>query len=358
MLETAPDGRWFRVRSDAGTEGWLVERYLERESTGAQRPSPAWASSAACQAALGTTRPLRRPGVARIGTWNVRWFPDGSPGHGPPKSGGTDVGWLACALASLDLDVLAVQEFKSNERARMRLGELCAELGRVGGGRWRAALDDCPNVDGQHVGLLYNEERVQARAWHTFATLNPSRVKCQHQLRPGLGAYFVFPGGLDLYLVSVHHKSGSARRDLELRESTLGGFAAAEAEARALVSDQDLVFLGDFNPMGCRHCSPPVSAETELAALAASGRSLPVPLELVGMDAPCTEISSEGGGRLDQVLLSQSLRPLLGGRQAHVGGVCEGDGCRTERARTHSPPVERLSDHCPVVLELDDRDLD
>jgi hypothetical protein len=83
-----------------------------------------------------------------------------------------------------------------------------------------------------------------------------------------------------------------------------------------------------------------------------------VALELVATDAPCTEISSEGGGPLDHVLLSRSLGPLLRGGQAHVGGVCEGDGCRTERGRTHAPPVERLSDHCPVVLELDDRDLD
>jgi endonuclease/exonuclease/phosphatase family metal-dependent hydrolase len=355
VVLAAPDGRWFRVRAEDGTEGWLVPRYLESEPPAkAVRTSSAWASSSACQSALGPTRP-RLAGVARIGTWNVRWFPDGSPGHGPPKSGGTDVGWLACALASLDVDVLAVQEFKSNQRALARLAELLAELGRLGGGRWRAQLDDCPNLDGQHVGLLYNEERVKAHAWHTYATLNPSRVACQHQLRPGFGAYFVFPGGLDLHLISVHHKSGSDRRDLELRESTLGGLAAAEAEAQALVSDQDLLFLGDFNTMGCRHCSPPVSAETELAGLATAARRLPVPLELLATDAPCTEISSEGGGPLDHLLMSRTLAARLRGRQAHVAGVCEGEGCQAQRVRTYAPPVESLSDHCPVVLELDDR---
>jgi endonuclease/exonuclease/phosphatase family metal-dependent hydrolase len=353
VFDVASDGHWFRVRAEDGTEGWLVPRYLERELPARAKPtSSAWTSPAACQTTLASTRPSRRPGVARIGTWNVRWFPDGSPGHAPPESGGTDVGWLACALASLDLDVLAVQEFKSNQRARARLGELLAELGRLGGGRWRAQLDDCPNLDGQHVGLLYNEERVKARAWHTYATLNPSRVACHNQLRPGFGAYFVFPGGLDLHLISVHHKSGGDRRDLELRESTLGGLAAAETEAQALVSDPDLVVLGDFNTMGCRHCSPPVSVETELAGLATAARTLPVPLDLLATDAPCTEISSEGGGPLDHVLMSRSL----GMRQAHAAGICELDGCRAQRARTRAPPVERLSDHCPVVLELDDRD--
>jgi hypothetical protein len=255
VVETEADRHWVRVRVEDGTEGWLVERYLEADRQArADRANSPWSSREACESALQRGRPMRRPGVARIGTWNVQWFPDGSPGHGPPKSGGTDVGWLACALAWLDLDVLAVQEFKSNQRARERLGELAAKLGRLGSGQWAAELDDCDNQDGQHVGFLYDRARIGVRAWHTYATLNPSRIACQNQLRPGFGAHFRFPGGLDLHLITLHNKSGGDRRDFELRKTALGGLGAAEGEAGRLVSDPDLMLLGDFNTVGCRHC--------------------------------------------------------------------------------------------------------
>ncbi|MEO1173131.1 MAG: hypothetical protein AAFX94_13935, partial [Myxococcota bacterium] len=74
--------------------------------------SPVWSDAQRCQELVSTGRVDRRAdGTFRIAVWNVRWFPDGSI-DGVSRAGGTDLDWLACGMAWLNADVIAVQEFK------------------------------------------------------------------------------------------------------------------------------------------------------------------------------------------------------------------------------------------------------
>ncbi len=125
----------------------------------AQTPAPDSASHdpfesrEACLAEVGAGR--RAPhaaSTARIGSLNVRWFPRGRARRSEHAEG-TDVAWLACLIAWLDVDVIAVQEFVSDLEGRRATADLLDLLRARTGSRWSAELDECA-AGRQHVGLL------------------------------------------------------------------------------------------------------------------------------------------------------------------------------------------------------------
>lgn len=311
-----------------------------------------WRSAEACAAAVAAQKPARNTASrkhARIGTWNVRWFPDGGPGNAP-KQPGTDVRWLACAVALLDVDVLALQEIKALPRARQRLAELTAELDRLTGGKWEVALDDCPRLATQHNGLLWNEKRARASALRTLGELNPHGEACKDSLRPGFGGHFRFATGQSAHVISVHYKSGPEARSLALRRKSFEAMGEVTKRTRSVVSDEDVVFAGDFNTMGCAKCSPEVAPERERGdvaqLLAGAG------LGWAETDLDCSEYYRGDGTLLDGFVVTSEQGARLVGK-ARVAGYCADLSCRDVRpSRESSAARERLSDHCPVVLEL------
>ena len=294
----------------------------------------------------------RAAGSARFVSWNLHWFPNGVPGE---KNAGGDVQWLACALVWLDADVLAVQEVKQSPKADQALATLLSELNRGSGGRYVARLDDCGRRVSQHVGLIWNEARVSATGVETVAALNPHGSPCQDQLRPGLAARFRFPGGLDLATVSAHFKSMPDRHGFELRAAS---FAAVPGVLRSLTGaahDADFLLLGDLNTMGCDECSPRISPREEVTAQAT--RLLSGGVRLVPADAAGSELYENQLTLLDHALAATTMRELGPAVRSHVAGMCAADApALTGRA---AKKIRRgLSDHCPLVLDLTDRDLD
>jgi endonuclease/exonuclease/phosphatase family metal-dependent hydrolase len=302
-------------------------------------------------------RAPRRPGAARIATWNLRWFPDGRPGNGASGEPGTDLAWLACALAWLDVDVVAVQEIKAHARARERTQELLASLDARTAGSWRSRIDDCPNAAGQHVGLLWNEKRVTASVWTTLASLNPHGEGCKDQLRPGLAARFRFGSGLDVIIVSLHLKSGRERRSYELRRRSLAGLNSALRELEAAGGDErDVLLAGDLNTMGCPDCSPPISGADEIATLETEVRS--VGLRVVRPTPGCSEYFDGRAALLDHFVAGTRMAELPAQATSFVSGVCSETSCGGLSRRATPAAYTALSDHCPVVVDLDGRDLD
>ena len=314
-----------------------------------------WASAASCRAVVAGARHRLAgrgsPARLRLGAWNIEWFPD----H-------TDIAWLACAIAWLDVDLLAVSEMRDNERARARLAELLSELARLTGAVWQADLQRCGPAASQHTGFLWNAERLRLAAaddvWALNARARGPEEPCAGWLRPGRHGYFLPArgGGPGFHAIAVHLKSGATPEDAAERGEALARLGQAMA---ALKRDGErVVLLGDFNSMGD---GLPGSAEAEVEGLyrlaAAAEPALAAPLP-----PACSEYYRARGGRrgegglLDHVLASGAMGAVAAG-SARVSGYCALAGCApispwVRRARPAA--YLSLSDHCPVVLELGD----
>jgi endonuclease/exonuclease/phosphatase family metal-dependent hydrolase len=313
-----------------------------------------WASLDACRAALAASPNARPKGVARIGAWNLHWFPDGGPGQRASEDG-ANLDWLACAIAWLQVDVLAVEEIKAGPRPRQAFEELARRLFALTGSRFVTLLDDCPKSSSQKLGLLWNEQRAALGKHAVLSELNPHGAPCKDQLRPGLAAHFRFPGGLDLTVVAAHLKSGGERRSYELRERSFRAFGAAALSARALTGDADVLFIGDMNTMGCPACSPAVTASDELLAVERVLQASNPPLRRLPSSPGCSHSYSGDKTLLDWALASD-LTELPRGRAAAVSGYCASLGCDTNERPPRSTLA--LSDHCPVLVDVDDLDRD
>jgi endonuclease/exonuclease/phosphatase family metal-dependent hydrolase len=366
VLEQRFEGQWLRVRTASGLRGWIARRYapralrVTRTAPTSAKADRAFLSPEQCRSALQTSRDSpRRRETARVGSYNLRWFPDGRPGRISDGRATKDLDWLACVIASLDVDVLAVQEIKASPRTREVTRQLMARLDLLTGGRWRSELDDCPDSTELHVGFFYDSVRVEAGHWQTLGELNPLDSACAQQLRPGLAGYFTFKGGLDLYIVSVHFKSTRTERSLALRARSLARLPAALARLKADLHDDDVLVVGDFNTMGCdQDCTPRVSPEQELARLSDAVAGPNHRLRLVPSDSDCTQYYRGRATRLDLFVAADTMQELLPASTVHVRGVCVELGCRRVKAQQMPLAFKRLSDHCPAVLDLLDRDLD
>jgi predicted extracellular nuclease len=216
-------------------------------------------------------------------------------------------------------------------------------------------LDDCPRSSSQHVGLLYDERRAKLGKSGTLGALNPHGEPCKNQLRPGLAGHFRFPGGLDLTIVATHLKSGREPRSFELRRRSFEAFAEAAAAARALGDgDGDALILGDMNTMGCGRCSPAVSAEAELDAVDRTlERAVPA-LRRLPAGPRCSHHYSGKATLLDWAAAAD-LRELSSTSGAVVSGYCAALDCS---GREPPRALERLSDHCPIYVDVSDVDQD
>lgn len=317
-------------------------------------PTSAWSSREACFAALKRGGAPREARTARIGAWNLHWFPDGRPGD-QPSANGADLDWLACTIAWMRLDVLAVEEIKRPPRGKEGLDALTAKLDALTSGAWRSVLDDCPLASGQHVGLLYDSRRVKLVASTTIGVLNPRGEACKDELRPGLSGYFAFPGGLDLSVVAVHLKSGSDERAFADRARSFAAFDDAARTASGASADRDVLLLGDMNSMGCDRCEPSISPAAELARTDALLASLPLGVARVPSSIACSHHFKKASTLLDWAARSE-LTELPAGAHVTISGACGELGCDALSSGLASQ--ERLSDHCPIFLDLTDEDRD
>jgi endonuclease/exonuclease/phosphatase family metal-dependent hydrolase len=253
-----------------------------------------------------------------------------------------------------------MQEVKGTARGHTAMRYVTERLGALTGDTWRYVLDGCPGRGRQHVALLYDASRLTATHQRDVAALNPSGgAACDHMMRPGLGVYLKRPSGVDFHLVAVHLKSGAKRGDLRARRRSLAGLAAAYAGAQAEVRDTDVLVVGDFNTMGCSRCRPEVAPVEELGVMDTALAALPHAFRRVSANQSCSEYYRGRGGLLDHVVATRSMRELRPGAQAIVGGLCAERACGSWRGSAEPPSAYlELSDHCPVVVEVDDVDLD
>lgn len=335
-----------------------VRRRIQSVGESTAMGSDAFSNPEACQAALRRGERFKRAqGTARVAAWNVRWFPDGVPGNPSETTRATDVDWMACVLAWMQADVVALSEIKSRAYSEGALTRLTSQLDGLTSGRYKLRLDDCPDQNGQHVAFLVNEQRVAATDWQMHPSLNPNGDACAGQLRPGLGVKLRFPGGLDLHAIAVHLKSGVEPRDIGLRRKSIDALERIVASVTERSRDADLLVAGDFNTMGCRSCADMQRSAAEASWLDTRLKAFRPELARIPSDIGCSLYYQRQPTLLDHFVMTRATQELLPGTQAIVLGHCRELGCEGYSGKDPDS-VSRLSDHCPILLSLLDQDLD
>ncbi len=310
-------------------------------------PQAWWTSRSACLESLESKPPLPGPERVRLATWNVRYFPDGA--HGEQQlHGGADVAWLACAIARLDPDVLAVQEFKAGERLQPALDELLQRLAVHTGSQWKFESAGCGESGDSHVGLLWNTSRATLRKTRMLPQTLLGR-RCDDNVQPLLTGHFRFRSDLDFHVGVLHFVPGDREWGAALREKQRRALGSLAREVRKGSGDQDLVLTGDWNSSGCSAgCAELLSASDERRWLERTLRHQ-AGLTLVPPNLGCSDYYLGQPGLVDHFAVSASLR-LPEGTVASVDGFCVEAACQKNQGE--SAAYRRLSDHCPLLLDI------
>jgi predicted extracellular nuclease len=126
-----------------------------------------------------------------------------------------------------------------------------------------------------------------------------------------------------------------------------------KAVAPLLKRDRDVVILGDFNTMGAGDQHSQKSELKYLRRFVAKEKpgftDLPVQLQ-------CSHYFRGRGGQLDHIVVAKEMKEVAV-TSIKVTGYCALAGC--QRIRGDYPlAYRRLSDHCPVVVEIKNTDQD
>ncbi len=262
-----------------------------------------------------------------LGTFNMEWFGDNSADDHKPRSEADDK-LLALVLSDIDADVLAVQEVENEEA----LKRLLQHIAKEGSSEYRIAL----GVSGgkQKVGFLYRKpvELVSVREIDAIAVE-------KGRTRAGLLAFFRV-GGFEWAMLAVHLKSTSrADSTPELVQHSLALRTAQAAEILTFAnsfqqtySAKPLFILGDFN-------DSPGKKRTTLDIL----KHAP---NLTFLTEDLASCSYSGLPTIDHIIAGSSA----------TGRVLRGT-LRTVNFRAMLPEkaAERVSDHCPVVVQFSPR---
>jgi endonuclease/exonuclease/phosphatase family metal-dependent hydrolase len=269
----------------------------------------------------------------RLATWNIAWLttkPAGHPAlprdHRPRQS--SDFALLQRYAQRLDADVVAIQEVD---------GELAAA--RVFDAQ-RYVFHMTQESDVQRPGFAIRRGLTVTQNPDLLALdLTPN---ARFSLRRGADVTVQAPGGAPLRLLSVHLDSGcsdGALADARSRDcaqlSRQTDVLARWIEARRR-EGVAFAILGDFN----RRLGP---GEEMLRRLEAAA---PLAAPGAGLSSPCWADARGGRPFIDHVLLGGPAREWLVPGSLRVMVYAERDP-----AWRH-----RISDHCPVALQLRPRE--
>ena len=371
--KTAQNGQWLYLRLPNKSTAWVHKQYLK---AGSPPPSPfpnpivpqtatggehaAWASRDQCEAVVkqGSRMASESSAKIRLATWNIRWFPTGKPSDQSENvADPTDIEWLICAIRWMQIDILAVQESLATPEATKAWNRIIASLNQQTGATWQWYRQPCGRPDDHHVGLLWNDTRVSLSQfeslWQFNAKAQSDANACTFGLRPGQYAWAQArdPKGVNFHVIALHLKSGPTVFALEERHKALNRIE--QAVAPLLRRDRDVVILGDFNTMGAGDSH---SQQYEVKNMRRKVAKNNPGFTTLDLQPQCSHYFRGRGNWLDHVLVSQEMEEVTV-TTAQVTGYCAVAGC--ERIQGDYPPAyHHLSDHCPVVLDIENRDRD
>ena len=185
----------------------------------------------------------------RVTTWNLEWFPSGSPNLAAPEIEAERIEKAAAVLAEINPDVILLQEIRDSETCEKLAVALKPEHYQVAVcSAFRDAVGG--TIGRQQVAILSKKEPLAsfAEKWKTFGAVDPPR---------GFAFALIRVGTNDVAFYSVHLKSnltkGYAQRENQFnilkREIAAEQLIRHVAEISAKLTNQIEAILigGDFN---------------------------------------------------------------------------------------------------------------
>ena len=316
-----------------------------------------WDSGSACQKVVqaGGRMAIATDDKLQVATWNIRRFPLGQLSNRAQKPNlRTDISWLACSIAWMNVDVLAVQESLATAEAKQAWEEVLRLLEGMTGASWRWMPQRC---GGMKIGFLWNAKRVEVQQVKSLKAFNvraqSPHSPCAGGLRPGLYGYVqsLQKPGVDFHLIALHLKSGSTVFALEERQKALNRID--KTMKPFLFQDKDIVILGDFNTMGAGDYA---SRKSELKYMRRMVSKEKPGFQDLLITPRCSHYFRGRGGWLDHILVNHGMEEVRT-RSVRVTGYCAIAQC--QRIKGDYPlAYEQLSDHCPVVIDIANQDQD
>ena len=272
----------------------------------------------------------------RVVTWNLANFRGDAEEH--------DLARMREVIEELDPDVLALQEVRSPDALRELLPG------------WELVVSDRGGRGHQRLAIAWRSDRVRSLA----EPREHSQLSLGGRVRPGLSAYLRGrSGGPDFAVLVVHLKAMPDGIDQRRRQWPV--LLDLAAELAATTGDRDLIVLGDFNSTGAPGQGP-ADEQRELTEhlSAAALRRLPNASGCSAYYDGRRRDAWKEPSEIDLVWIRELDEALGSEAQVVSGAHCQRYACRDFRS-TQAYPVrdyERVSDHCPVVLDLARRDDD
>lgn len=293
-----------------------------------------------------------REGNLRIATFNIRNFPVEPPQEGqtaPPLSYSleSDQDHVLEVLAQLRFDLLAVQEIRDPAAFDALLVRLSSATGRA----WEARWSENTNGNEQHIGLVFDAERLALEDLREHPEVDVSGT-----LRPGLSARVTsLEGGADFRAMVVHLASGDSHKRRDLRVTQVSAIASVISGLAAETGEADAIVLGDMNTAG---------GDEELPTLDATMATADLERAVGPMACTAYWVKKSTNPLVRPSLLDQVYLASFEERDLEVpvlaGGHCAERACERFESRDEATggTFWDVSDHCPVYFEIRDEDRD
>lgn len=271
-------------------------------------------------------------GTVTVGTFNIRLFPDRET---VPQA-------VAERLAELGADVVMVQEIRDASAFDAVLAEVSASTGRD----YDAVLGPMCRGTELRVGVVFDRKRFSLSEHREQVQLDPQgRCSCRDGHPPALLAV-LDAGGQRLAVMSVHLQFGARRWQYRARreqwEELVASMDRVEQEFGV-----PLVIGGDFNSTGWSDDDRGERRFIQAMAQQAGAALATVDVGCTAYWQPNRRTRQYIPSMLDHVLVRGGT--VLG---AESLGMCAALGGQPRADDEGNPDFERVSDHCPVRVEL------
>lgn len=289
----------------------------------------------------------------RVGNWNIRRFPHNSANDSKAPTN-TDVDWVACAITWLDADVMALEEIQTDPDGSRGQQRLLEALKRFSKRDYALALDECPNRDISHVGILYDKSRLRVERSKPLNELLVGEKECSDNVHPGVTALITDRSGLKFLFVALHLAAHDDTKNFERRQKQFEALKRAVETTRNKELPLPVIATGDFNTIGCAECDDKTDPKDEIKKWSSAFASARVPSELISPQEQCSAYRGTEPMLFDHFLVTKDVPVVQSpdGHRAEAQGICRITKCEKIDHKTMPAYEQRLSDHCPILMTL------